>query len=85
MIMFEDRVDVWGLPVLAEDFKTAEKKFVAQGADLESVKKTISAFKAVKDRIKDAGERDIDQWAKKSFKEFSEFVEKLSSTKSKTA
>ncbi len=85
MVIFEDQVDRWGLPLLLEDFKTAEKKFLAQGAEEEAVKKTISAFKAVKDRIKDAKDRDIDQWAKKSFEEFSEFVEKLSSTKSKTA
>ncbi len=84
-MIFENLVDKWGLPLLLEDFKTAEMKFLAQGAEEEAVKKTISAFKSVKDRITDPKERDIDQWAKKSFEEFKEFVEKLASTKSKNA
>ena len=75
-------------PVLADillsDFKTAEKKFAGQGIVTEEIKDYFEHFKALKPRIQEATERDIDQWARKGWEQFKAFVDELKGTKSKT-
>lgn len=67
------------------DFKSVEKKFVDQGADELLVKDYLGKFKALRDKNKLSGdEKNIDLWAKKSFKEFQEKLDTLSKEKTKT-
>jgi hypothetical protein len=67
---------------VVEDFKTATKRFMDQGkADEEEIKTYIADFKLMKPKIKDAKEKDIDQW--KDWGQFKSFVDQLKTTKSK--
>jgi hypothetical protein len=74
-------------PVVAEiieaDFKTAEKKFVEYGIEADEIKNYFEQFKTLKPRIKEATDRDIDQWVKKGWEKFKTFVDELKGTKSK--
>jgi hypothetical protein len=76
----------WGYPMLAfvieADFKTAEKKFIDQGAEPEKVKEAIELFKELKPKIQKAEERDIDQWAKGLWEEFETFLDEMREKKS---
>ena len=72
------------LKVLA-DFKTSEKKFLGQGIKKEEVKEYFDKFKKLRDsKIKSTEDKNIDNWAKKDFKDFKEFVNKLGEEKSKS-
>lgn len=82
----DDRTFATCYPVLAEmllaDFKTAQKKFADGGVEVEEIKKYFEEFKALKPRIKEADERDIDKWAKQGWEKFKSFVDELKGTKS---
>jgi len=69
------------------DFKAVEKKFEDQGIDLDTINVYIDDFKKLKDqnRIVSLDEKNIDYWGKKPWEEFKEFIDKLKTTKSKSA
>lgn len=59
-----------------EDFKTTAVKFERQGVPSGEVKDYLDKFKKMRDvRIKGPDEKNIDNWAKKSFDEFKDFVD----------
>ena len=59
-----------------EDYKTTAVKFVASGIDKAQVDDYIKKFKELSDKQKLAGdEKNIDFWAKKTFSEFTDFVD----------
>ena len=61
---------------LIEDYKTTAVKFVASGIDKAQVDDYILKFKELSIRQKLAGEeKNIDFWSKKTFSEFSDFVD----------
>ena len=60
-----------------EDYKTTALKFVASGIDKAQVDDYIKKFKELSNKQKLAGdEKNIDFWAKKTFSNFKEFVDK---------
>lgn len=60
-----------------EDYKTTTAKFVASGIDKGQVDDYIKKFKELSNKQKLAGdEKNIDNWAKKPFSNFKEFVDK---------
>lgn len=69
---------------VTSDFKSVQKKFTDKGIDKDTVKKYLDDFKILRDQ-RDLGEnKDIDQWGKKPWNEFKEFVNQLKETKSKS-
>ena len=68
------------------DFKTTEVKFLDHGVDKSEIDEYFKDFKELKSRnkITNAQEKDIDFWGKKSWEEFTEFVDKLKTEKTKT-
>jgi hypothetical protein len=78
---FTEDVDSFGLPELAEDFKTSAKRFQDQGAEKAEVDQVLALFKELKPKIKDNTQKDIDRW--KSWDEFKTFVNDLKGVKSK--
>ena len=65
---------VWDF--LIEDYKTTAVKFVASGIDKAQVDVYINKFRELSNKQKLAGdEKNIDTWAKKTFSEFSDFVD----------
>ena len=70
--------------LIEADFKTAEKKFLDQGINQSEIKEYFEHFKALKPRIPEASDRDIDQWVKRGWTDFKDFLDKLKGTKSKT-
>ena len=61
---------------LIEDYKTTAVKFVASGIDKAQVDVYINKFRELSIRQKLAGEeKNIDFWSKKTFSEFSDFVD----------
>ena len=88
-LLLGDRYPTTAQLILAQDekveadFKTAKKKFIEQGAPDDQVKEYFEQFKALKPRIQDAEQRDIDSWAKQGWDKFQTFVDELKGTKSK--
>ena len=64
---------------IVSDFKTSSTRFVGQGHPRDKVDHVLKAFKRLHDqqKIKDAKQKDIDQW--KDFEALQSFVEKLDS------
>ena len=64
---------------VVSDFKTSSTRFVGQGHPRDKVDHALKAFKRLRDqqKIKDAKQKDIDQW--KDFEALQTFVEKLDS------
>ena len=64
---------------IVSDFKTSSTRFVGQGHPRDKVDHVLKAFKRLRDqqKIKDAKQKDIDQW--KDFEALQSFVEKLDS------
>ena len=61
---------------LDEDYKTTAVKFVASGVDKEQVDVYIKKFRELSNKQRLSGdEKNIDTWAKKTFSEFSDFVD----------
>jgi len=70
---------------LEEDFKTAAKKFQDQGISKEDVEQYFADFKSLKNqKIQRPEDKDIDQWAKKPWEEFKEFIDSLKTAVTKT-
>ena len=82
-ILFRIQYPVLSSIILA-DFKTAEKKFLDQGIAQDEIKEYFEHFKTLKPRIPEASDRDIDQWVKRGWTDFKDFLDKLKGTKSKT-
>jgi len=64
---------------VVSDFKTSLTRFVGQGHPGDKVDHVLKAFKRLRDqqKIKDAKQKDIDQW--KDFEALQDFVDKLDS------
>lgn len=62
--------------ILAEDYRTAERKFIQQGGDPERVKQQIAAYRQLlaRNQITDTNQRQIDRWAQAGWAEFNRFV-----------
>ena len=70
--------------VIHADFKAVQKKFTDQGIDEATVKQYLDEFKSLRDK-RDLGEhKDIDQWGKKPWDDFKEFIDKTKGEKSKS-
>lgn len=86
-LLLSQRYPVTASLLLAEvveaDFKTAKKKFEEAGTPTEQIKEYFDQFKALKSRIKEDTDRDIDRWAKQGWEKFKSFVDELKGTKSK--
>jgi hypothetical protein len=67
-------------------FKTAKQTFLDQEVREAEVDEFFERFKEAskKNKIKNIGEKNIDFWAKKPWKEFTKFVTELDETKTKT-
>lgn len=72
--------------VIVADFKTVTKKFIGLGIDKDLVDSYIEDFKSLKNknRIKKTEDKNIDNWGKKPWEDFVEFVDTLKKEKSKT-
>lgn len=68
------------------NFKTVKLKFVSKGEDEDEVLEYLQEFKNLRDqnKIKESQKKDISYWGKKTFKEFTKFIDNLKETKSKT-
>jgi hypothetical protein len=78
MIIFSESIDRFGIPLVAEDYKTAKVSFEKQKADSEEIRIYLDDFKKLKDqKVKDPKEKNIDLWAKGSFEHFKKFVDSL--------
>ena len=77
-LLLSQRYPVTASLLLAEvveaDFKTAKKKFEEAGTPTEQIKEYFDQFKALKSRIKEDTDRDIDRWAKQGWEKFKSFV-----------
>ena len=96
---FSDQVIISALKRVVSDFKTAKNIFIKDIIDANKsfrqidnveteawVDEYIKKFKEVKNKnkIKNINEKNIDYWAKKSFKEFTTFVDELLEKPTKT-
>jgi len=72
--------------LVAADFKTVEKKFIKLGIDKDLVQTYIEEFKELRDknRIASISDKNIDNWGKKPWDEFKEFIDDLKKEVSKT-
>jgi hypothetical protein len=72
--------------IILADFKTAKKKFLDQGIEEDIIDTYLDDFKTLKDRnkIKSLEDKNIDNWAKKTWDEFVEFIDSLKKEKSKS-
>ena len=79
----EDLVDRFDHFAIA-DFKSVKKKFVDQDIEVGLVDEYLDTFKNLRNRITDLSHKNIDNWGKKPWEEFKEFIDKLKGTKSKS-
>ena len=72
--------------LVTADFKTVEKKFIKLGIDKDLVQTYIEEFKELRDknRIASISDKNIDNWGKKPWDEFKEFIDDLKKEVSKT-
>ena len=72
--------------IIFADFKTAKKKFLDQGIEDVLIDSYFDNFKTLKDRnkIDSTEDRNIDNWAKKPWEEFVQFIDTLKQEKSKS-
>ena len=71
--------------IVTADFKSVKKKFV-DDQDIEEglVNEYLDSFKNLRNRITELDHKNIDNWGKKPWAEFKEFIDKLKGTKSKS-
>jgi hypothetical protein len=72
--------------IILADFKTTKKKFIDQGIEEDQIDTYFEDFKFLKDRnkIRSLEDKNIDNWGKKSWEEFVEFIDELKTEKSKS-
>jgi hypothetical protein len=72
--------------IVEGDFTSVRKKFLDQDVDENDLDQYIADFKKLKDqnRIGKVEDRNIDNWGKKPFEKFQEFIDRLKSERSMT-
>ena len=72
--------------IILADFKTTKKKFIDQGIEEDQIDTYFEDFKFLKDRnkIQSIEDKNIDNWGKKPWEEFVEFIDELKKEKSKS-
>jgi hypothetical protein len=72
--------------IILADFKTTKKKFIDQGIEEDQIDTYFEDFKFLKDhnKIRSIEDKNIDNWGKKPWEEFVEFVDELKTEKSKS-
>jgi hypothetical protein len=72
--------------IILADFKTTKKKFIDQGIEEDQIDTYFDDFKFLKDhnKIRSIEDKNIDNWGKKPWEEFVEFVDELKTEKSKS-
>jgi predicted chitinase len=69
---------------IAEGYKEVAQKYINSGVPAEDVQRAIAAFKELVNKNQVSGtERNIDWWGKKSFSEFTQFVNSIDPSRTK--